>query len=55
MLASSYAHLFLMAAAQGSMKEFSDSHKLISKCLTKIGEDRLSQRHLKVANAYAKM
>lgn len=55
MLASSYAHLFLMAAAQGSMKEFSDSHKLISKCLTKIGEDRLSQRHLKVANSYAKM
>ena len=27
MLAGSYAHLFLMAAAQGTMKEFSQSHK----------------------------
>lgn len=55
MVAGAYAHLFLMAAAQGRVEEFAKSHSLIAKCLKNIGEIHLADRHLKLANAYTKM
>jgi DNA-binding transcriptional MerR regulator len=55
MVACAYADLVLKAVNQGDLKDLGTSHSLIAKCLTKIKEDRLGKRHLKLSHAYLNM
>ncbi|MFZ4405029.1 MAG: MerR family transcriptional regulator [Pseudobdellovibrionaceae bacterium] len=55
MLTAAYSSLFLTFVSQGSTKELAKGHRLIAKCLNKIGEDSLAKRHLATGIAYEKM
>jgi len=55
MVACAYADLVLTATMRAPFNKFAESHRLIAKTLTRIGESNLAGRHEKLAGAYDNM